>query len=377
MKTIKYYLLVVLCILATSVQGQTLRAIVFCNTIDESIGQSMQVELNNVLNQIQSLNALLDYDFQLEILDGPKCTRANLKRIIDEMEVYPEDVVLTFYGGHGSHAENNEDDPWPQYCMNSGFENQGNWVPMAELEKWIAAKNPRLRIILSNCCNKEQSGTTIKPLWADGGRSTSLNGLNANHYKKLFSVSGCVMSTSSKLGQYSWCNMYGGIYTNDFWTVMNMVGKGQVTPDWESVLDKVYEICSSREIRTNEYPYKAVQNPYHKVKLGKPKVDDGKDDNGGDKPRIEPKNINPLARALERLVDKRISQDRRLDMIPEILQQFFGYGSKVMTYGNDMKTAVELEDASVFLRRICLSPYIRQINIIKESSDLLEVHEVR
>lgn len=366
MKTIKYYLLVVLCILAISVQGQTLRAIVFCNTIDESIGQSMKVEFNNVVNQIQSLNALLDYDFQLEILDGPKCTRANLKSIIDKMEVNPEDVVLTFYGGHGSHAENNEDDPWPQYCMNSGFENQGNWVPMAELEKWVAAKNPRLRIILSNCCNKEQSGTTIKPLWADGGRSTSLNGLNANHYKKLFSVSGCVMSTSSKLGQYSWCNMYGGIYTNDFWTVMNMVGKGQVAPDWESVLDKVYEICSSREIRTNEYPYKAVQNPYHKVELGNnPKID-----------KKDGHNLNPLSRALEKLVDKRISQDERLDMIPEILKQFFEYDSQVMTYGNDMKTAVDLEDASVFLRRICLSSDIRQINILNRSSNLLEVHEV-
>lgn len=384
MKRLKYNLLVVLCVLATSMQGQTLRAIVFCNTIDQSIGQSMQVEFNNVVNQIQSLNALLDYDFELQYLDGPNCTRANLKRIIDEMEVDPEDVVLTFYGGHGSHAENNEDDPWPQYCMNSGFENQGNWVPMAELEKWIAAKNPRLRIILSNCCNKEQSGTTVKPLWADEGRATSLNGLKADYYKQLFSACGSVMATSSKLGQYSWCNMYGGVYTNDFWTVMKWVGEGQVAPDWESVLTKVYEICSQREIRTNEYPYRAVQNPYHKVELGrKPKVDkpidkiDKHDDKIDDIEVDKPRNINPLSRALERLVDKRISQDRRLDMIPEILQQFFGYGSKVMTYGNDMKTAVDLEDAAVFLRRICMSPNIRQINIIKESSELLEVHEVK
>ena len=42
-----------------------------------------------------------------------------------------------------------------------------------------------------------------------------------------------------------------------------------------------------------------------------------------------------------------------------------------------MKTVVDYEDVSVFLRRICLSDYIKQVNIIEEGRKQLTVHEVR
>lgn len=368
---IKLCLLLITVCTSTFVQAQMIHVVVFCNTTDKKIGESMTVELNNVLNQFQTLHKLVEADYDLDIyeLSGADCTRANLKKIIDEMDVYPEDVVWTFYGGHGSHAANNADDPWPQYLMNSGFENQANWVPMATLDNWVAAKKPRLRIISSNCCNNVQPETTIKPLWADDGRATSLKGLNAENFKKLLSAKGRVMSTSSKLGQYSWCNGYGGIYTNIFWEVMTMVGTGQVSADWDSVLKKVYEVCSAYKIRTNSYPYEYVQNPYHQVSV----------DGAGTTPRIRPDRRpgNPLAQALSKLVDKNIGQDSRLAMIPDVLNRHFDGGAKVITIANDMQTAVDYEDAEVFLRRICLSPYIEKVNIITESRTLLKVHEVR
>lgn len=368
MKRLMFFGAAILYCVPMIMQAQTLHALVFCNTIDESIGKSMSVEYKNVLNQIQALNSLLDYDLDLVSLAGSDCTRANLKAEIDRMEVEPNDVVFTFYGGHGSHAMNNESDPWPQYLMNSGFENQGNWVPMQTVEKWVAAKNPRLRIIMSNCCNKEQAATTIKPLWADGGRATSLDGLNAENYKKLFAVRGCVMATSSKLGQYSWCNVYGGLYTNDFWEAMKMIGQGSVAPNWDSLLKKAYDMCSSREIRTNDYPYKAVQNPYYKVNVG----------GGSVVPPPEHRyDASNLSQALAQLTDKSKSEEYRIKLIPDIMRRFFDKDTKVITIANDMKTVVDYEDVSVFLRRICLSDYIKQVNIIEEGRKQLTVHEVR
>ena len=367
MKRLLISLGVVLSITPVLLQAQTLHVLIFCNTIDESIGQNMLVEYNNVLNQIQSLNSLLDYDLDLVALDGPNCTRARLKAEIEKMDVDPnKDVVFTFYGGHGSHAMNNESDPWPQYLMNSGFENQSNWVPMQTVEKWVAAKNPRLRIIMANCCNKEQSGTTIKPLWADDGRATSLDGLNAENYKKLFSVRGCVMATSSKLGQYSWCNRYGGCYTNDFWAAMTMLGKGTVAADWNSVLKKAYDLCSSRVFSINDYPYKAYQNPYYEVKVENTVV-----------PRGPKPDRTNLSQALAQLTKKEYSEEYRLGLIPGIMRQYFDSGAKVITIANDMQTIVDYEDVSAFLRRICLSDYIKQVNIIEETRNQLTVHEVR
>ena len=105
---------------ATMANAQTIHTIVFCNTIDQSIGQSMSIEFLNMKNQVRTWAGLIDYDEDHHELDGRSCTRANLKAVIDDMDVEPDDVILTFYGGHGSHAEN-DPDPWPQYLKIKGI----------------------------------------------------------------------------------------------------------------------------------------------------------------------------------------------------------------------------------------------------------------
>lgn len=370
--------------LCQSTTAQTIHAIVFCNTIDESIGDNMKVDYANVSNAIQVIGKLLEsnYDFELVRLDGPICTRDRLEQEISKLYVESDDVIFTFYGGHGSHAENNESDPWPQYCMNTGFENQNNWVPMATVRKWVEAKNARLNIIVSNCCNKEQAPTTIKPLWAQGGRATDLSGLNGDNYKKLFDASGTVMATSSKLGQLSWCNCYGGLFTSDFISVLEMVGKGQIAPDWETILSKVSNMCGSRNIETNDPPYRAVQNPYCKVYLngngnsdrGKDRNDRGKDDNDG---RTPYKKNSSLADALASLTDRSVSEDARLSMINGIISKYFNSNAEVITVGKDLTTQFAEEPVRDFLKRICQIPSIKGISIIEENRDFIKVHELR
>lgn len=365
----KIIIFALLQIVLLSASAQTFHAIVFCNTIDRSIGQSMSVELANVCRNLGILENLLedDYIFKITPIDGLNCTGANLRQIINAMEVGPDDVVFTFYGGHGSHATNNAEDPWPQYCMNTG--DQSKWIPMAQVEKWIAQKNPRLRIIMSNCCNKEQEGVTIKPMWANDDRATRLDGLNANAFRKLFSSKGCVMSTSSKLGQYSWCNQYGGLFTNQFWAAMQKLGEGKIQPDWNSLLN-----TASIDIDVNTREGIVKQSPYYKVSLS-----DRRDNGGSGTTRRPPVNNDneTLNQALSKLVNKSIDQDSRLSMIPAIMRKFFNSGSKVITIASDMTTGVDFEDAEDFLRRICLSPYVSGITLLNDDTNMLKVHELR
>lgn len=366
---LRYSLLIAAFTVCFLCNAQTLHTIVFCNTIDKAIGQSMSIELKNVISQFKTLNELIDYDTDFHQMDGPICTRANLKSVIDQLDVEENDVILTFYGGHGSHAENNENDPWPQYCMNTGFEDQSNWVPMASLAKWVQAKKPRLAIIISNCCNSVQKATTIKPLWAMGGNYTSLNGIKAEYYKKLFSAKGLVMVTSSKVSEPSWCGVPdGGLFTCDLIQALKMVGTGELSPDWNTVLQKAYTFCSNRDIVDREGQHHK-QHPYFKIyPTGSP------DDVNGHNNR---RDKNPLGQALLDIVNKNINQSERLAMIPNILNKHFEHFSKVMTVGTDMETVIDYENPKDFLRRICLSPYIKQINIISESDGILTVHEVR
>lgn len=353
------------------IHAQTLHTIVFCNTIDASIGESMKIELMNVTNQIKKINELIEYDVDFYKLDGPICTRANLRRAIDQLDVDEDDVILTFYGGHGSHAKN-DSDPWPQYCMNTGFEDQSNWVPMASVAKWVQAKNPRLAIILSNCCNVVQGATTIKPLWAMGGDYTSLDGVSAEKYKELFNARGLVMATSSKVPEPSWCNaVMGGLFTSDLIDVLQMVGSGSVSPNWEAVLKRTYDKCSARDIVDRDGNHHR-QHPLYEIAGGsgkKPVIDPPTG-----KPRVD---NDPLQQALNELVNKDINQDVRLDKRQEILSRYLSGISKVRTVGTDMKTVVEYEDPADFLRRICLSPFIKKVNVLSKDNGTLSVHEIR
>lgn len=359
------YLLAV--IFTLSLQAQTFHALIFCHTTDRSIGQSMSVELANVCRNIGILERLLenDYLFQVTPIDGPNCSEANIRQFIESMQVGPDDVVFVFYGGHGSHAMNNAEDPWPQFCMNTN--NQDKWLPMAKLEKWIAAKNPRLRIITANCCNKEQDGVSIKPMWVNDERATNLAGLKPEYFRKLFSQKGSVMSTSSRLGQYSWCNRYGGLFTNQFWAAMEQLGQGKIQPDWNSLLK-----VASVEIDVPTERGIVKQNPYYQINLGS-----GSDSDRRPPVRRDVTKKGTLNQNLAKLIDKTIDADTRLAMIPSILSQFFRSGSKVITYASDMTTAVDFEDAEDFLRRICLSPYVNGIAILNDDTNMLKVHELR
>lgn len=345
------------------VNAQTFHAIVFCHTTDRNIGQSMGVELSNVVRNFSILENLLedDYLFQITPIDGNNCTAQNIRTLLNEIQIGPKDVVFTFYGGHGSHAPNNEDDPWPQLCMNTPGD-QSKWVPLALIDKWVAQKNPRLRVIMANCCNVVQNGVTIKPMWANDERATSLEGLNAEAFRKLFSEKGNIMITSSKLGQYSWCNPYGGMFTNQFWEAMNKLGKGQISPDWNSLMES-----AGKELNVNTREGLVKQTPLYKINLSGAHTP-----RGGDTP-----SNTTLSGILAKLVDKNINQDTRLAMIPEILSRFFKQNSKIITVASDMTTMVEYEDAADFLRRICLSPYISGISILNDDYHNLKVHELR
>ena len=362
---LKYiWLTVSLTVIASGCMAQTIHSIVFCNTIDRSIGVSMERDLKNMLNEIDKIAVATDYDYDRIYFDGPNCTRNNLKKAIDEMYVEDDDIIITFYGGHGSHAKDNDEDPWPQYCMNSGFENQANWVPMQLLAKWIQAKGPRLAIILSNCCNVVQAQTTIK---VTSMGYTAMSDVNVNNYRKLMSANGLVMATSSKLTEPSWCNeTVGGLYTCDLMEALGKVGDGSIPPTWDDLLKHAYDLCSARDIMDREgIHYK--QHPYYEVTpKGKTKINDR-----------TPKAKDALGQALLDIVDKTKSKSSRLAMIPDIVEKYFSNYSLVLTVGTDMETIVDNEKPEDFLRRICLSPYIIRVNVISEDRGMLMVHEIR
>lgn len=347
------------------VTAQTVHSIIACNTIDSSIGVGMTSDMKNMRNAIQIIVSSLECDYDEKVFDGNSCTKANITNYINQMDVEDDDVIIFFYGGHGTHAMNNESDPWPQMCMNTNIESL--FMPVASVDKLLESRNPKLRIILTNCCNKEQTGVSIKPLYAQASGHTMQSEYNAEAFKKLFlDARGKVMMTSSKLGQYSWCGPNGGLFTNYLLDVFDAVGKNNLSADWKAVCESTHD----KTLACNSLPGGAKQEPYYEVNVGKKTRDDV--------PPPTP-STEDLFKALQTLVNGNV--DQRLAKISIVKSKFFTNDAHVVTVGRNGTSKIMYEDVDDFLRRIALSKNIKQINVLEGNNEkknsIITVHEVR
>lgn len=380
MKTLKLITIISLVMFQANMIAQTLHIVVFCDTNDKKIGVNKESERKITLNEMETVSAVLGeygYDSEMYEYHGNYCNKSNLLKVVKGLEIVPEkDVVFFYYGGHGSRAMNNDEDPFPQMCLGEDYEE--NWVPATLVKNIIMKKNPRLAIILTGCCNKEDAGVSIKSVVSEAAY-TQENSIDKAAYKKLFlDATGLVMMTSSKAGQYSYSGKEGGVFCLYFWHLMEMVGEGKMIPDWTSLCDAVKRNVADVPINTRSGV--VHQEPYYEVT---PK--------GSTPNPITKKNTtrtvtinnqsSSLMNDINNLLNQTLSKDQRLRMIDGILAKHFTSGAKVITKGRNMTTNVDYEDAEVFLRRIALSPFIKQINVISEEGGdkktQIIVHEVR
>jgi len=374
-------LLVVLLMICSSqlMLAQTFHFISMFDTNDEKIGTGMSTERLLVLNEMQTIAGYLeDFGFDSEFSEyyGDNCGHNNLMAAIDELEVEEQDVVVFYYGGHGARAYGNEQDRFPQMCL--GEKSQAKWIPSSLVRNMIENKNPRLTIILTGCCNKEDAGVSIKSIVAQSNDYTSEANVDKSAFKKLFLESkGVVQMTSSKIGEYSWCTKDGSLFCLALLEVLNHVGQSNISPSWESVCQTIKGMVADLNIPTKEGVVKQTPDYIVDVEGCETGVENRHDTTI--KRRIN--NIDySLSQDLELLVDKSKSMDDRLNMVDRVLSKHFSIGAKVITIGRDMNTLVDYEDALTFLNRIVLSPYISKINVIEqegEKNSLIKVHEVR
>ena len=363
----------ILLIITMDATAQTLHAIVACNTTDRKIGSEMALDMKNVRNMLQTIASALECEYDEYALDGTKCTKANITDLINKMDVESDDIILFYYGGHGSHANNNSDDPWPQMCMNTNI--QSLYFPVKSLDKMIAARKPRLQIMIMDCCNQEQDGVTIKPLFgAKGSEATIFSNYNPAVLKKLFfKEKGNVKITSSKLGQLSWSRPNGSIFTNNMLEVLDEVGRGKMTdPSWE----KICKVAQQRTSIIHDLPDGARQEPFYEIS------------DGGPVPVPVPTPITirtssnqSLYKALQTLLDHDQSKDQRLSNITFVKNKFFTSDAHIVTVGKNGTSKIMYEDVDAFLRRLALSDNIKQINVLEGNdqakNSLITVHEVR
>ncbi|MBD5329511.1 MAG: caspase family protein [Bacteroides sp.] len=378
---VKQFRLLVICLLFfagyTSVYAQTLHALVVGADKDTSIGKGISRNLSNLNKLIQEVAGVLDCEFEHEQYYDKDCTKEKVTEWINNLDVSPDDVVFFVYSGHGGRALN-DSDIFPQMCMNRPGV-QSLYMPVTHVEKLIAKKNPRLTIIITECCNSESRGIKIKPFFAmSDDEYTSASTYDKKALRDLFFNSkGIVKMSSSKPTEYSWIVNTegaggGGVFINHFIDTFNDAVKyNKIAASWEDIFKKVHD-----DVYAVQIPYQG--NIYHQepiAKISSSKGNDRKID------EVEQKHTGTLYETLKYLVNKNISVDSRLSKLSEVKERHFTSDAMVATVAANGTTIVEYEQVDNFLKRIVLSPYIKQISILsgdnQGKNSLIKVHELR
>lgn len=361
--------------------AQKLHKIIFAATDDRNIGPSVRVDNDRASNEIDAIAGYIGYEVVEYVYNGSRCTKQNLMSVLNGLNCSSQDIVFFYYSGHGVHPDGAREDKFPQMCLNTNIESL--FVPVRQVEEIIRSKGPRLRVIITDCCNNVNSSVTIKSLMDGGKGATIVEGDVADNYRRLFvNARGKVMATSSKLEQTSGCAYYqdgsdaGGIYSCFFWDVLLKYCEQTKAPTWKAIINTTKNEVS-KFTKQEQIPDDALDVT----------GDNGSVTNPGTVPPAptpSPAPVNAttsdLAQALAQLLT--YDTDTRLAKISTILQNCFHGGGTVVTVGKNLKTVVDYETASTFLRRIATNKNILRINVIKEETDqngrpYVTVHEMR
>lgn len=370
-----------LCMLACvqslpNLKAQSLHAIVFCNTLDKGIG--CDVDEENMLNELAIIAGETNLTYKPYVKHGEECTKTNLLKVIDELNCSSNDVIFMYYSGHGAHSAQQMNEPFPQLCMKYNSESyQSQFVSVKTVDEHITRKNPRLSIIITDCCNNVSN--SLLPRTISGMKGATVeNTTSVDALGKLFVRSrGKVKITSSKLTQTSLgSGKTGGLFTNAFIDVLADIEDGKCKADWQTLAQETRKVSLSRSGNRQE-PYAEI----HVEMLDAVVPIQNSATASNPTASVPNSTTTPLAQHLQFLLDKTIPEAVRLGKIMPILQECFTPNAKVKTVGRNLTTIVAYEDAEEFLRRIIASPYIKVISIVKqaESGKNTEVivHELR
>jgi hypothetical protein len=134
-----------------------LHLVLFINTDIPDIGQSCAVDQRVMETEFREISKAVGLPFQKYVLNGDKFTKANAEKILRDLEVGKNDVVLFYYSGHGFRWSN-QTDRYPQLDMRySEYTPLSDKTSLAlsDVYRIISSKGGRLNIILSDCCNSD------------------------------------------------------------------------------------------------------------------------------------------------------------------------------------------------------------------------------
>ncbi|EIJ44318.1 Caspase domain-containing protein [Beggiatoa alba B18LD] len=171
-----------------------------------NIAQSIKVDYGNLSKFLKILDDRGIIAVKKTVLRGRQATLSRIKETIDKTTVAADDVILFYFSGHGGMEQGKT------FLYTSDSAN----LDRQSLEKAVAAKNARLKIILTDACSNSIDGVVAMRSMAN--KRNAAKGQFDEVYRDLFlKHEGLLHLSASSEGEYAWSdNQLGGYFTYYF-----------------------------------------------------------------------------------------------------------------------------------------------------------------
>ena len=231
-----------------STTATTLHALIVADTTDKTIGESVDIDRENIGQLLQSITENTGLRLSTQSIYGEQVTHRNITQALNRLSVGPNDAVIFYYSGHGINMTKGS--RWPALLVG------GRFMELDFVVGTLKAKKPRFFIAIADACN-----TLIEMNYSKRG-SKSMGTLNPENYRALFLNSrGHIITSSSTPGQKSWGDKRdGGFFTQAFLNSLNEELDSS-SPSWHALMKR-----ATKSIPTPD-PEQPFQQPQDEINI--------------------------------------------------------------------------------------------------------------
>lgn len=236
---------------------QKLHVVIFADTNDGKIGTGVKEDIKIWEGLVTNIGTALKakgVTVSTYKYVGSNCQPEKFNSFLSTFSC-KGDIVLFYYNGHGgrSHKDSSK---FPRMCMASHYADK--WVKVSDVVSQIKAKEPRLQILVTDCCNSYYDRVAKDESYQVNVKS------NGQIFQNLFlNYTGDVCITAASPGEYGWCTNRGSYLTMNFNEIFSDVDRRGNATTWEAVFkstsDKTYKDTKA------QYDRRCISNSQHPV----------------------------------------------------------------------------------------------------------------
>ncbi len=210
------------------------------NTTDGKIGKTCEIDENKITARLSSIAKWLKIGFNKTIIDGVNYNVDNVMKAVNNVPMGSNDICILYYSGHGFNYEKAEQQyPFLDLRDNDMDEINVNNTPNIEMiYNRLVAKNYRLTLVVSDCCNND-IGLTMLPSKSEIVMRPSTTSFSLRNGYDLFlnKERKSYLFTASSKGELSAGNgVDGGIFSHNFRETLEYhLGNFKSNVTWEQI----------------------------------------------------------------------------------------------------------------------------------------------